>query len=274
LNKIIALTNGVKNSNIFKTIYYYLKANFPTVITKQFIDSRFLQNILMGYYNCNISYDLLQFFSEENIDIKVCNNTNSIVVLMKARNYSIFPFYKNNLIKYNCNLIDDFLLSTGINYGVYQTIKQLEFMIENYEDLKIMYSSINNDTQNPILNLLLFKNIVSSYKFSELNILRMIDFLIIKKIITINPFEKMVHQIIQSEINSCYSQHLETFKKYLTNIFLRLIYFGFKPTIEINKLLETLLGDKFKNIDDLIKEIKPYSFDQVIKKKTKKNLLK
>ena len=274
LTEITTMTHNIKNFNIFKIIYYYLKNNFPNTITKQFIDSNYFGNLLNGYYNSEITFGMLQLFIEENIDIKTCNNSNSIAILMKARNYNIFQFFKNNLIKYNCNLIDDLNLSLAIaNYSEYHVINQLQFIMENYDDLKIMYLSINNDTQKPILNMILNKNIIVYHAYSEEFINKIVDFLIIKKIINVNPFEKMVHQIIQSEMNSCYPQHLETFKKYLTNIFLRLMYFGFKPTQGINKLLETLLGDKMVNIDDLIKEIKPMSFEKVIKKKTKKNLI-
>ena len=38
INKVIAITYGVKNIKIFKVIYYYLKNNSPNTINKQFID--------------------------------------------------------------------------------------------------------------------------------------------------------------------------------------------------------------------------------------------
>ena len=270
------------NFDTFKTIFDYLIQNFPTQMTKEVIDNAFLIPIYNGSTNYNNIIALVDLIKSSNYDIFKCLNKNASYYLFhnyyKNTDHSkiVLNYLKGQITdKYN-DLFDDILGYLNITSDYSRNKSLMNFansFINNYDTYKELYLSINNDKHDKsIINMFFEFYIINRWNFYESTILKFIDILFVKGIITTNPFNKLdIQTLTNLKYNLMHkpAYDLAIMKPGVKSIILRCMHFGFKTTPNMKEILPLVFTpEELPNIDALAKAIVPHSFITVTKKIT------
>jgi len=257
---------------IFQRIFNYIREIFPNQLTKELVD-RFLK---YGFNTDNAN--ILKILKDANYDISKCYNIDSSLCNLHDKSFTnCINFLKDNVI-YNSNLIDSVINTCKSTANFFDKI---EYIVQNYDSFELMYKTINNDTQNQNIIIIMIENILTNRHkytrntYNNHNYFMMVKILIEKKIISKNPFEALNVTIINKILNSYYNiDELyvdQESRKLIKHMFLWLINYNFKPTIQMNELMKKMFGDEINNLEELAKN------DQVMldfnKKDKKKQII-
>ena len=277
---------SIANFDTFKTIFNYLIQNFPAQMSKEVIDNAFLIPIYNGSTNNNNIIALVDLIKSSNYDIFKCLNKNASYYLFqnyyKNTDHSkiVLNYLKGQITdKYN-DLFDDILGYLYITSDYSRNKSLMNFansFINNYDTYKELYLSINNDKHDKsIINICFDYYTIYRWNFYETTILKFIDMLFVKGVITTNPFNKLdIQTLTNLKYNLMHrpANDLTIMKLGVKSIILRCLHFGFKTTPNMSELLPLVFKpEEIPNMEALAKAIIPHSFVTVVKKITvKKN---